>query len=390
MAAVTDAGREADRLPDLAPTITSITSAACRSSRSGSRSAPSSITGRRSRSASRCRASRRPTPSCTARRSIIVVKPGDRVPITGLDWRIVTSAGQVLKTPLPGGGKPNPACASFTPKEITERSRERPVGGERRHARAVPADRSRRPAVEQGARADVPEQPDRDGRSVPGDAPRTGLSPDPPALVHGLQPRVAVMQNGTRKGAGAQVMPTMRTSPGLEDIWQLHWSLRGRHRAEQRRRVRRQRRRQRHDCRRPDRAAAQGGPGRGAGPVPGLRPPAAGAPGTGRWPAAAAGAPVRRRRLPGCHRRSARRDRTASGCAAGPPPAGGPPQGSLARQAADAAMLPPRTRRPTDQDFGAAGRVVHRHQHSQRVHERPTRRVRAPSSGGYVRSEESR
>ena len=42
-------------------------------------------------------------------------------------------------------------------------------------------------------------------------------------LVHGLQPRVAVMQNGTRKGAGTQAMPTMRSSPGLEDIWQLHW-----------------------------------------------------------------------------------------------------------------------------------------------------------------------
>src|SRR3954451_17007790 len=36
----------------------------------------------------------------------LVVKPGDRVPITGLDWRIVTAAGQVLKSPaLPGGGK---------------------------------------------------------------------------------------------------------------------------------------------------------------------------------------------------------------------------------------------------------------------------------------------
>ena len=33
-----------------------------------------------------------------------------------------------------------------------------------------------------------------------------------------------MMQNGTRKGAGAQAMPTMRTSPGLEDIWQLHWA----------------------------------------------------------------------------------------------------------------------------------------------------------------------
>ena len=46
----------------------------------------------------------------------IVVKPGDRLPITGVEWRIATSAGNVLKTPpLPGGGKPNPACANFTP-----------------------------------------------------------------------------------------------------------------------------------------------------------------------------------------------------------------------------------------------------------------------------------
>ena len=33
---------------------------------------------------------------------------GRQLPITGLDWRIVTSGGTVLKTPLPGGGKPNP------------------------------------------------------------------------------------------------------------------------------------------------------------------------------------------------------------------------------------------------------------------------------------------
>jgi competence protein ComEC len=50
-------------------------------------------------------------------------------------------------------------------------------------------------------------------------------SSGPPQLVHALRPRVAVMQNGTRKGAGAETMPTLRTSPGLEDIWQLHWGV---------------------------------------------------------------------------------------------------------------------------------------------------------------------
>src|SRR5690606_17982626 len=45
-----------------------------------------------------------------------------------------------------------------------------------------------------------------------------------PALVHGLQPRVAVMQNGTRKGGAVATNTTIFTSPGLEDLWQLHWS----------------------------------------------------------------------------------------------------------------------------------------------------------------------
>ena len=49
----------------------------------------------------------------------IVVKPGDKLPLTGVDWLIVTSAGEVLKKPLPGGGKPNAECATFQPKDIT-------------------------------------------------------------------------------------------------------------------------------------------------------------------------------------------------------------------------------------------------------------------------------
>src|SRR4026209_1244561 len=49
-----------------------------------------------------------------------VVKPGDKVPITGLDWRIVTSAGNALKTPIvPGAAKPNAACSDVAPKDAS-------------------------------------------------------------------------------------------------------------------------------------------------------------------------------------------------------------------------------------------------------------------------------
>ena len=48
-----------------------------------------------------------------------IAKPGDRIPIAGLDWRIVTSAGQAIKAPLPGAGKPNPLCATHKPQAST-------------------------------------------------------------------------------------------------------------------------------------------------------------------------------------------------------------------------------------------------------------------------------
>jgi competence protein ComEC len=43
-------------------------------------------------------------------------------------------------------------------------------------------------------------------------------------LVHALRPRVAVMNNGTRKGGSPEAFRILHESPGLEDLWQLHWS----------------------------------------------------------------------------------------------------------------------------------------------------------------------
>jgi competence protein ComEC len=152
----------------------------------------------------------------------LVVKPGDRVPITGVDWRVVSSAGQVLKTPLPGGGKPNPACANFTPKEITNDPENAQSLGS-----VIILGQFR--AIDLG---DLLWNKEHELMCPTNPIGTVDLylvthhgtdSSGPAALVHGLQPRVAVMQNGPRKGAGAQVMPILRSSPGLEDIWQLHW-----------------------------------------------------------------------------------------------------------------------------------------------------------------------
>jgi hypothetical protein len=44
-------------------------------------------------------------------------------------------------------------------------------------------------------------------------------------LMHALAPRVAIMNNGTRKGGQPDAMKVMFSSPGLEDLWQIHFSL---------------------------------------------------------------------------------------------------------------------------------------------------------------------
>ena len=41
-------------------------------------------------------------------------------------------------------------------------------------------------------------------------------------LVHALRPRVAVMNNGIRKGGQPETMRVLYSSPGFEDLWQLH------------------------------------------------------------------------------------------------------------------------------------------------------------------------
>jgi hypothetical protein len=46
-----------------------------------------------------------------------------------------------------------------------------------------------------------------------------------PQLVYALHPRVMVMNNGTRKGGQPEAMKVLHSSPGLEDLWQLHFSL---------------------------------------------------------------------------------------------------------------------------------------------------------------------
>ena len=43
-------------------------------------------------------------------------------------------------------------------------------------------------------------------------------------LVHALHPRAAIMNNGPHKGGDPETLDIVKSSPGLQDLWQLHYS----------------------------------------------------------------------------------------------------------------------------------------------------------------------
>jgi hypothetical protein len=47
------------------------------------------------------------------------------------------------------------------------------------------------------------------------------------AIVHALHPRVAIMNNGAKKGGVPAAWKVIKSSPGLEDLWQVHFAIAG-------------------------------------------------------------------------------------------------------------------------------------------------------------------
>jgi hypothetical protein len=48
-----------------------------------------------------------------------------------------------------------------------------------------------------------------------------------PQWVNSLGPKVALMNNGARKGGSPEIWQTIHDAPGTPDIWQLHFAVSG-------------------------------------------------------------------------------------------------------------------------------------------------------------------
>jgi competence protein ComEC len=145
-----------------------------------------------------------------------VVIPGDKIPIKGLDVTVVASAGKDINRQ----GDANPHCAGVERRDGESGENPQSVGivvefGKFRFADLGDLTWNREldllcPANKVG-RVDLFLMTHHGGES--------------PAAIRALAPRVAVMNNGPRKGGDANGWKNVMESPGLESLWQLHFAM---------------------------------------------------------------------------------------------------------------------------------------------------------------------
>jgi competence protein ComEC len=155
----------------------------------------------------------------------LVLKPGDRVPIIGIDVLALTSAGEHIQQPLHGAGRPNPACADEPrPKaDVTENARSLGTLITYGKFRMLDlGDLTKDKELELMCPNNLIGTVDLFIVSHHG-----WSQSDSNAFVSAVHPQAAIMNNGARKGGSPDVWTIVNHVVGPERIWQLHYSVEG-------------------------------------------------------------------------------------------------------------------------------------------------------------------
>ncbi len=155
----------------------------------------------------------------------IIAKPGENLPIPGIDVKVISADGALIEKPLPGAGAANPVCESTTapPADHTENARSLGV--------LITLGKLR--ILDLG---DLTMDKERELMCPVNKLGKIDIfivshhgwnQSDSPVFVDAIAPRVAIMDNGAKKGGSPSVWDTIEKAPGLEDLWQVHYSDEG-------------------------------------------------------------------------------------------------------------------------------------------------------------------
>jgi competence protein ComEC len=152
----------------------------------------------------------------------IIAKPGDRLPLEGVEVTVVSSGGETIKKPLTGGGERNAACPAAAPPPGEPIENPRSTGIQLRFGRFRFVDLG-----------------DLSGQSLfslfcPDNllggaelylVPHHGGADVVYPATFAVKPHVAIMNNGEKKGGSPESFEALHAVRGLQDVWQLHKSL---------------------------------------------------------------------------------------------------------------------------------------------------------------------
>ncbi|HXZ39914.1 MAG TPA: MBL fold metallo-hydrolase [Terriglobales bacterium] len=150
--------------------------------------------------------------------------PNQGLPLQGITLQVLTAAGEHISDPLPGAGEADLYCGSEAAK---------PDSSENAQSLGMLISYGKFRFVDLG---DLTEQKELDlvcpdnliGRVSLYLTTHHGMAPDnPKALVWALHPQVAIMNNGAHKGSNPEAWQIVHDSPGLADLWQLHYAVDG-------------------------------------------------------------------------------------------------------------------------------------------------------------------
>jgi beta-lactamase superfamily II metal-dependent hydrolase len=155
----------------------------------------------------------------------IIAHPGDVIPIAGMEVTVISSDGNVIDHALPGGGEKNEYCKIPETKPM-DRS-------ENSHSLGVLIGFGKLKILDLGDLTWDKEMQFMCPKNLLGTVDilvvsHHGFRPSSShALVDAIHSKVAIMNNAAAKGGNVPVVDTVRQAPGLETLWQLHYSEEG-------------------------------------------------------------------------------------------------------------------------------------------------------------------
>jgi competence protein ComEC len=155
----------------------------------------------------------------------LTLKPGDTLPVKGIRGTVISSDGALIEKPLPGAGQENASCKESEQRPADKTENLRSLGTLITFGKLRILDLGDLTwDKEMELMCPVNKLGKVDIYIVSHHGWQQSSSP---ALVHGITPRVAIMDNGAKKGGTPSTWDIIKSSPHLEDLWQLHFSEEG-------------------------------------------------------------------------------------------------------------------------------------------------------------------